>query len=510
MTKNKSSITKGSFHWIILCLTVGILAGAIQAIQIKTNGIGDSDYFWHIALGKHIVENRSIFEQDVFSWIAAERGYIETAHSWLGSVIIYLFSTLFADPVCGASLYAFATSAATSFITAYAWGSPWDRDNQKCVFINGLSTIMAGLSVVICGTSPRPLSFGILLFVISMLLLHDGFEDLKSRKCWGLPMISVLWANLHGGSVPILFAFTGMFLILSFLPACSWKGIGQSYRRSAARIKRFTGLLVSSIAAALINPYGYRLFIYFFFTNNAATKDYISEWQPAYLLNLSVVLAIGILLITALIRRDQKPAELSYLLPVFATLFMTGLYIRISPYLILCSVMYFSHSLHSVFGEKEPRKLNTLTIGRLNALILAIAVTMTCVSIQTRSKTDSETPGDTITPELITALQEIRPERMYTGYNDGGYLIYHGFQSFIDSRADLFPGAMLKRAIEFEDIKNFTAQEIDSYIAEYDFDAILAAPKRAISIWLTVSPDWEPAFEDERHILFVRAQIKKS
>jgi hypothetical protein len=95
---------------------------------------------------------------------------------------------------------------------------------------------------------------------------------------------------------------------------------------------------------------------------------------------------------------------------------------------------------------------------------------------------------------------------MYTTYNDGGYLIYHGYQSFIDSRADLFPGPMLNRAIEFAAMKNFSSDELEEYIREFGFDTILISRENSLNAWLALHPDWEAVYEDGEYSLYRKTE----
>lgn len=509
MEKNENENGRKRTQWLIFAFVVGILSGAVRMAQTGIQGIGDSDYYWHITLGKYILENRSVFREDLFSWIAAERGYVETAHSWLGSVIICLFFNASSNPIYGAALFTGLTTAAISFAMARVYGSPFDKENPKCDFPNAFLSIIIGLAIVLIPVQPRPLNFGLLLFALSMILLRDGFENPESRKCGWLPAISLLWANLHGGSVPILLAFQGLFLVLSILPPFSWKGIGQTSLRTVGRIRRFVFLWIADAAAALVNPYGWRLLIYSFHTNSGATKKYVMEWYPAKLLNFAVLAALLVLLMALLLSEERKPVELSYLLPVLATLFMTGKYVRIEPYLILCTLMLIWHVLHTAFGTWIPKKLNSVRVKRITALLATVSAAMIFFSAAVTSDkfvNHVSRAGDPLPQGLLEAIDELQPERMYTTYNDGGYLIYHGYQSFIDSRADLFPGPMLNRAIEFAAMKNFSSDELEEYIREFGFDTILISRENSLNAWLALHPDWEAVYEDGEYSLYRKTE----
>lgn len=505
MQGNASNLEDRDNSYFILAFIIAAMAAAILASQTAYQGIGDSDYFWHITLGRYIVENKSIFKRDIFSWIAAERGYVETAHSWLGSVILYLFSAIFSNPFQGAVLYNAVTMALVFFILIYYYGSPLSKSNSKCVFFNAFFSIFLVFIQKLTSLSPRPGNIGLVLFVLSLVLLHDVYENKNSKKGYWLPIISLLWANIHGGSVPILFAFTALFLILALLPRFSFRGVGKTQERAPETIHKLAFISILEIVAALLNPYGWRLFIYFFHTNNATTKKYVSEWSPANLLSPTVVIALAALFVLLWQRRDDKTIDLSYLLPVGATLFMTGKYQRIDSYLAVCTAILISHEIKLQMGSYEPKKLNTMTIPKLVPLLSAVGLAfgiLACIISSESYKTVTNRKDDPVTQELVDVLNEAAPKRMFTTYNDGGYLIYHGFRSFIDSRADPFPSEMLEKAICFEDIVGMDSKELENFISEYQFDAILLSKRESLNAWLQTNPEWTEEYSDDHFVLF--------
>ena len=58
-----------------------LIAAAISVLLIELGGIGDSDYYWHIVLGREICSTHTIPVADTFSWISQDLGLTETAHS---------------------------------------------------------------------------------------------------------------------------------------------------------------------------------------------------------------------------------------------------------------------------------------------------------------------------------------------------------------------------------------------------------------------------------------------
>ena len=213
-------------RWQLFLLSASVLAGTIKALSV-TKGFGDNDFFWQSVLGQYILQNRMIPTQDIFSWISIEKGYAETAHSWLGSLIIYFFSKIFNNGIYGGLLYTGITVSILSYLLMRWYGLPFDKENPVCDFLNGFYTLAVGLFACLTHMTARPLNIGLILFLISVFLEIDAYENQDSKKWLLLPIISLCWANMHGGSVPILFAFNAAYIVISLLPSFNFLGISQ-------------------------------------------------------------------------------------------------------------------------------------------------------------------------------------------------------------------------------------------------------------------------------------------
>ena len=68
-----------------LYFIAALIAAAVSVFLIELGGVGDSDYYWHIVLGREICSTHTIPVTDTFSWLSQDLGLTETAHSWLSS-----------------------------------------------------------------------------------------------------------------------------------------------------------------------------------------------------------------------------------------------------------------------------------------------------------------------------------------------------------------------------------------------------------------------------------------
>lgn len=478
-----------------------LLAAAVLVLEIEYSGIGDSDFYWHIMLGKEICTTHTIPVNDTFSWLSQELGLTETAHSWLGSVIVYLFSCIFSNPIYGLLLFSFISAFVYALFMELAWGKILQDPFENCLFVVLLTAFLP-----ICG---RPMNFGLILFAASFFLLNDVYRNPDNKRCWLLPVISLLWANLHGGSLPILFAFNALFVLMSYLPNVNALGLINEREQQTKKARTYISLLITNVLAGLINPYGYKLYYYFFVTNNEATKKYVAEWQPAYLGNTVVFFCIALLFVIAAAHVKIRVVEF---LPIVACLLLTCRYIRIASYLLIVMTPLIFRFVGVMVREQENKMWKNggrLTMGFTgSAKYWTIAATAVCVAVACiYAPFFAKKPEKTLDRMDSTFVEELKAldaKRLYTSYNDGGFVIYHGMQSFVDSRADLFPADAIDASVQMGLAANTSERALQDNIEKYNFDAILlnrSESKTCIEM-MDLLPDWQRAIENDSYIVY--------
>lgn len=233
-----------------------LIAAAFSVLLIELGGIGDSDYYWHIVLGREICSTHTIPVADVFSWISQDLGLTETAHSWLSSIILYQFSCISSNPVVGLLIYSFITAFLYALFIEYAWAKELRDPFENCLFVTIVTALLSWAG--------RPQNIGMILFVVSFYFLNDLYRNPDSKRCWLLPVLSFLWANLHGGSLPILFAFIVLFILMCYLPNINTFGLVNENEQKTKKVKTYIQIFVASLLTGLINPYTYKLYYHGF------------------------------------------------------------------------------------------------------------------------------------------------------------------------------------------------------------------------------------------------------
>ncbi|MEO8468303.1 MAG: hypothetical protein ABI573_01400 [Chloroflexota bacterium] len=232
---------------------VGLIAFAYLTVPAV-----DSDYGWHIANGRHLVDRQLFAGVDTYSWTA--RGAVWIAHEWLTEgVMAFLHDSL--GPTANSLLAGVLGSAAILLTVArlrFRGFGVW-------IAIGGgiLALLDAGTIV-----SVRPLVFEV--FAVALLLwLIDRWRSgaLRTGPFVAAVLLEFLvWANAHGSFV------LGLGII-----GAAWVSLVVE-RHPRARSLGLVGL--GAGLATLANPFGVRLYAYVLSAVTGSRLGLIAEWAP--------------------------------------------------------------------------------------------------------------------------------------------------------------------------------------------------------------------------------------
>lgn len=480
----------------VKALVCVLIAMGVTVLYLAVNSVTlDADPYWHVALGKYIVQHKSIMKEDVFSWWGAEQGYIETAHSWLGSVILYVFSLLPCSIMTSFRLYTGMCCFVLVFLLL--WFAPLLISSVKVDKKNVIYLCFVGFLAVFAITwHARPMSIGNILFYLVLLLLYDVWLHPETRRFLLIVPLVVLWANIHGGAWIVCMAVCLMFLVASVIPDFNAYGVVHKVVNRPLARKRFLFVCASCIFGGMVNPYGYKLFIYPFVTNSAALKSVVGEFKPPTLTLMSFAYAVMLLVIVFIIK-GRVDFPFIYAAPIVGCTILTLQHLRIVNYLSIWLLLFLVTILPAIMASFEETPPDEMFVKTINGCVIV------CLSAIIAFLAGYNYVGfkDRISQELLDAMDEYSVERMFSPYDTGGFLIYHGRQSFVDSRGDLFSDDDVCDIYTFL-LRDMHDSEIQEYVDKYQFDSLLL-PHTAIADYFETSPDWSRVYEDENWYLYV-------
>src|SRR5271168_1676204 len=184
---------------LFAALLLGFSCGALGRLLLRDVGTG-----WHIRNGQLMLQTHSITKVDPFS--ATMSGQPWYAWEWLYDLLIAAIHHVFG--LNGVVFYTAAVMAAT-FVLVFHLAMRRGGNLPITFFLLVLSL---GASAVHFLARPHVLSW---LFTVIWFEGLDsaasGTEPEKSRRLFWLPILMLLWVNLHGGFL-VGFALLGVYL----------------------------------------------------------------------------------------------------------------------------------------------------------------------------------------------------------------------------------------------------------------------------------------------------------
>lgn len=452
---------------IILLLAVSLISSLFITVGL--------DYYWHVSAGKYMINHSTILTHDVFSWFLYNKSWI--SHEWLFEQIIYILKIVFGNY----NIIVYCVFCIFSLLLIIFL-------NNKNYNKNILFTIVWLMLFIIMNSYciiPRPHLISNFFFAITLYLLYDLRINEHSNRIYILPVISILWSNIHGGSsnlvyiLIIIFIFTGL---ISF----DNKYI-SSNRLSKKQLKKYIIILIACIISICINPHGIRMLIYPYENIfNITMQQNITEWQSILKIkpNNYIYFSFIIFLLIILIKSKEKIKFIDLLLLIlFIVLGIKSF--RFSNYIYIVSSFFIFNYI-----EKRDDDKNTNIILITMSMILFIVFIL---NIPTIKKTISIKP---ISNKMISIIKKEKPKRLFNSYDDGGYLISKDIRVFIDGRADLYSKYNYKDYINISN--NINTKKL---INKYKFDYFLVNNKYKINDYLK-NNNYTIILKDNNSILY--------
>jgi hypothetical protein len=460
-----------------------------------------ADTLWHIKAGAVMLEQRSLLTHDIFSHTAAGQPWM--AHEWLAEIIMALVHQV--GGLAGVVIF-FALIAALTF---------WLLMRLARHYLDDLPAIFCGLTALLLAGShllARPHLFTWLLGTLTLYIL-----TVRRDKLWLLPLITLAWANLHAGF------FFGLLLQTIFIAGFILDRRPSHFAllpwlQEAQKQKKPALILLLSVLAAMINPFGPELFLFPFHVTGEVFILNIWEWLPPNMRSMWYFRFYILLLLVLLVfhRRSLSWTNLLLLLFFIDAAFRHSRHVSLAgifltPLLIELLTPWAEKLRHLLAARQSTAKQLTLSpaSGPILALVLAAALFSFAGFNQPtwhRVTANFVTLPETFSPAAIDFLAESPPSgKMFNDYSLGGYLIYAlnpPQPVFIDGRADMYGEEI------FTDYGKITkvTEDTDALLQQYDIDWIIFPWDRPLIRYLNAGGGWAEIYRDDQLAILVRNQ----
>ena len=460
----------------------------ITAIFFRNRFLIDPDTFLHISVGKWILQNGRFPVVDQFSYTAFGKAWFAT--DWISELV---FAVLYrASQWRGVTEIVALTAALISGVLCLYLAT-----KLRLSIAFGLAVIMVAL------ISPhflaRPVIFSYLLLSIWIILILE-IEDQKDwagQRGFILIPLMLLWANVHGS-----FTF-GLAVFYLFLCNAIW----DTYKKDLQSLRRLVILLIGVTIAAMITPYGPLSTLKTVKLMSDPALATIDEWHAPDFQNdpFHLVAIVGLFAIIAYFGvRLRGPRLLTlFLVTVFALEHKRGLglFALVAP-LILVRPLFECVPWVSV---QEDGHDPVIRFANKRSGIIAITCTMVVaiVGIITWTIGPRIQPPTQRAPEEAIAAARLAGIKgnVLNSFGFGGYLIFEGIPTFVDSRVELYGNQFLQRY--FDAMKLINPDDAARILKQYDVHWALLQPGEPIAFMLKAD-GWVQLYGDHSAMVLVR------
>lgn len=459
-----------SFAFLTFCLALFMMLFLVK----------ESDYFWHIKVGEYIFK-KGILKKDIFSWYMRNKYWM--SHEWLFEYILYFLHYLFGN--YHMIIYAFGCLLSLFFILFLS-----NKDKLvKNIPFSLLWITLSLILIVFMQARPHLLSFNFL--ALTIWFLYDLYKNEDSKKLYFLPLITILWSNVHGGSSNLSYLFCLLFLIGGLF---SFEvGKIKAKRISKKQILKYLVIMIICMGCVCINIHGFKMFIYPYQNMlNTVMIQNINEWQPTTLGEIAhYPYFLFIIIIMLILLISKRKIELIDFLLLGVSVFLGLKSIRFWGY----TYIVVSFFIFNYVEKRKEDKLSTLVIFIVGMMFLSIfLINKDMMKTNLNKKYLDST--------VIKVIRKEKPERLYNMYNYGGELIYNKIDVFIDGRADLYSGNNYSDYLNLSNLKD----DFVKIMEKYNFDYYLVDNSYPIYTYLKYNDDFLVIYKDKKTTLFKKKE----
>lgn len=489
---------------------------ALVFTPLSVKLLGDAGIGWHVRTGQQILHTGRIPWVDSFSSVMQGKPWF--AWEWLYDVLVG-----FLDSAWGLNGLVWFTAIVIAAVFAWMF---------RLVVSRG-ANLFSALILVLLAMSASTIHFLVRPHVLSWLFTliwfwildsteQDSFggRDGRKRKVWFLPVLMLLWVNVHGG-----------FLLGFALLSIYWFGaLWTWWRTSESRLedslqkiaagKRIRDLTLVGMAAActsLLNPYGWKLHEHIFgYLSNRFLMDHIEEFQSPNFHGIAqrcflLLLLVSLAVLMARGRQLRVSQALTVLLAVYAGLYASRNIPVASILLTMIVAPLFPgiSAFRGFVGRME--KVESELRGHLWPLV-AVIVTGALVANDGRVGTNQLVNAHFDPNRMpVGAVSFLRSEHISGSVLSpdywGGYLIYQLYPNnnvVIDDRHDLYGERFLRSYLTVMHVE----PGWENFLKAHG-DCIVLPKKSALAAILGKTAEWRTVYSDDVAVVFVPAQQRE-
>ena len=456
------------------------------------NMLADADTGYHIRAGDYILETRTVPKHDIFSYHSPLLPW--TAHEWLSEVVMAVLHRI--SGLTGVAIF-FSLLISLTYALLFRYMRAYKRNIVFDVLIILLALVSSQIHWL-----ARPHIFSLFLMVVWYHLL-DSHQNDRGGRLVLLPLIMLLWVNLHGGYLTG-FILTGVYFLGNLL---GYFRSGEEERERAFRKVKCLGyVIIACLLVSLVNPYGYRILLFpFRLVTDKYIMDNVNEFLSPNFHNPMPFKYLLLLLVTIL-AMSKKPLDFIEIVLVLLFMNMALFSARYIPlFAILVAPIMSKQADSMITNAPENRWISSMKkragrIAKIDAsakgYVWPVAGVLMVLFLVAAGGIVFRFDGK-IKP--LAAVEFLKKEHidghMYNNDEFGDYLIYATYpryKVFFDGRSDMYGTKRLK---EFQELSIF-GPGWEKIVEKYNIRWFFIGSDSVLTRYLLERPEWRLIYSD--------------
>lgn len=525
---------------VITIFTVGIVPKTFQ-----------NDTFFNIAIGKDILEN-GIDMKEHFCWVNDNLDY--SYSHWAFDIVTYLIYNSFGFTGIYISIIILSIIITTTLFVLLS-----KRNNSPIIaFI--VTLLITYISKYSFTARSQIISF--LCFIVEIYCIEEFIETNKKRYAVAILIQSLIIANFHAATWPLMLVLFMPYLAPAILKFFSTKNIYsicikrlekkikklpknsnklniykkniEDYKellnipkgeysdykmvyRDNYNAKNLIVLLILVILSGLLTPIHGTPYTYIIksmfgpsnFESNASI-DFVSEMRPLVPATNLTFLVFFIIFISFLAFVPSKlKVEHGFL--ILGLSIMTLVSVRYA--YLLAFLGSFALTNLITYTVNFLIKDDIISLEKLITTPISITLLFFTSILFTANNLLEQSNYDYVSKEIypIASVEYIKENldyrniRIFNSYDNGSYLMLNDIPVFIDSRLDVYCSEFNDTDIFYDFIKTKTGElHYEDVFTKYDFTHILVETDSILYNYISRDPNYKVLHEDEFYILYER------
>lgn len=479
-------------------------------LVVLTAKVPDSDSYFLAAAGRFIVTNRYVPKTNPF---VIHEGLAMIVQQWLVDLLNYFLMEK--TGLIGIMAYTAVVFYVALIMTYRYFGEFTEKKTDRIIF-----TFFSGVVLIqFANTRPSILTYMVLLQMLTVLERSSKDGDRK-RLLW-LPVLSLIEINIHASFWPALFVLMLPYIFFDSIPQ---KGKVKAWLVSWFHRKK--GLLAAATAMLLVgfmNPNGIDGMLYFFksYGSTGGMGSLIQEMETPSVCSLSNfgivigITAIGMYVSGWIRKKDTGEPVSGYSMKAVymaaGTIVMVMMHIR-NQWFMMAGIFPLALEVLEQMERKPVAHKYRYSVREYNALAVIYPMLLTvALAVCIPGVIKGEISDKVTTPTAaVEYLEQIEPDnsslRIYTGFNNGAYLEWNGYQVYLDARPELYMSKINGKADIYTEYLTVSRVDADfeAFLRKYCFDYLVCENTENLATYLSCSEEYEEVVAGNGYKLFKR------